>query len=588
MELSGYKIGAPLGDGGMATVYKGLQISLQRPVAIKVLKSKLIDHREIRRRFDRESIIIARLNHPNIIHVIDQGVTDCGSPYFVMEYAKSIGLDAAMRKGSMTTSRALDVFMQIAKALAYAHKNGVIHCDIKPENVLIDFEGFVRVLDFGIAQIYEDAKGGGKDGEGFIMGSANYMAPEQQKGLTNATEKSDIYALGVIMYLFFTRQLPKGNYPSPRQFDSNVPPELDQLIRDCLANNPDDRPASADAIKNCLLRVLQGGHLDFHQKERAKVDVKKTFKLLDVVKESDHGSVYLFTEQGTNTLFVLKKKPIDSPGYDVAEKLAHLEHANIVSIMGTSHNEHSFLLVMEYCNGGSLAERLVKPYDLENFYCVAQQVISALLAANECGIIHGNLRPTNILFDDNNCVKVSDFGLDEHYGDSDINWYAVPGEEKCERADIFSLGVIFYQMLAGETPRWKGDRLVKIKGFAGLPEPLQRMIRKMLAISKENRLETLWSVKASLSRLFGGQKTVVRSCTTRVAGVEENLAGEILPIDAEGDLCVLHDSSCAVMESRKVPRCRLAIAVLGLGVVIAVEVYLTMTGRLVEILQAIY
>lgn len=521
ISLSGYKIGAAIGDGGMATVYKGLQISLQRPVAIKILKSKLIEHQEIRKRFDRESLIIARLNHPNIIHVIDQGLTEDGRPFFVMEYVKSIGLDAAMEKGSMTVARALDIFTQVAKALAYAHKNGVVHCDIKPENVLVDFEGFVRVLDFGIAQIYEDVQSESPKVE-YIMGSENYMAPEQHLSITEATERSDIYALGVIMYLFFAKQLPRGDFPSPIALNPNTPAAVDSLIMQCLAKDPVNRPENADYVKNCLLKVLQGGHLDKSQQQRASIDVKKSFKLLDVIKESEHGSVYLFSEQGANTLFVIKKKPITSPGYHVAERMAKIQHPNVLQVYGTSQNARAFILVMEYCSGGSLADRLAKRYDLDSFYCIALQVVNALRAVQEKGMLHGNLRPTNILFDENECVKVADFGLDEHYGDSEQNWYALQSEQKVtsdkpiepirhkELADIYSLGVIFYQMLSGELPKWKHDRLVKVAAFTDHPEDVQGLVRKMLVKRPDKRLRSLKELNAALIRIFDDKKTAVR------------------------------------------------------------------------------
>ncbi|MFL0801271.1 MAG: protein kinase [Agarilytica sp.] len=521
MALKGYKIGAQIGDGGMATVYKGLQLSLQRPVAIKFLKSKLIDHQEIRKRFERESLIIARLNHPNIIHVIDQGITDDGRPYFVMEYVKSIGLDSAMRKGSMNTNRALDVFTQVAKALAYAHKNGVIHCDIKPENILVDFEGFVRVLDFGIAQIYEDVEGGSKEGEGYVMGSENYMAPEQHQSITQATEKSDLYALGVIMYAYFTQQLPGDKPLVPSQINRSVSGDMDTLILQCLARSPEERPASADIVRNTLLKLLQGGHLNKQQKQRASIDVKKTFRLLDVVKEGDHGAVYLFTEEGANALFVIKKKPINSPGHATAKHLVDVRHRNIVKVLGTSQNERAFILVMEYCSGGSLAERLVKPYAHESFLTIAQQILDGLIAAQKENIIHGNLRPTNILFDQNGCVKVSDFGLDEHYGATESNWYSTEENDKLvnpELADVFALGVIFYQMLTGELPRWKQGNLVKSKAFTVQPEGLQKLIRKMLAKSPQKRPKTFAVISRILNAQFDGEKTVIRGGRSLLGG----------------------------------------------------------------------
>ncbi|MBW2109421.1 MAG: serine/threonine protein kinase, partial [Deltaproteobacteria bacterium] len=137
-RIGGYEIIEKIGSGGMGAVFRGRQVSLDRPVAIKVLSKTLADCREALERFNRESQIIARLNHPNIIHVIDRGVTSRGMPYFVMEYIEGRDLAQAIKSGDLDVNRKLDLMIQVCKALSYAHKNSVIHRDIKPGNVLID------------------------------------------------------------------------------------------------------------------------------------------------------------------------------------------------------------------------------------------------------------------------------------------------------------------------------------------------------------------------------------------------------------------------------------------------------------------
>ncbi len=509
MQLAGYHIESTLGDGGMATVYKGTQLSLQRPVAIKVLKHKLLEQPEIRRHFERESIIIARLNHPNIIHVIDQGILSDGRPYFVMEYVKSIGLHTAMDKGKLTTNRALDIFTQIAKALAYAHKNGVIHCDIKPENILVDFEGFVRVLDFGIAQILEDTTGSGE--LNFVMGTENYMSPEQHRSMTEATEKSDLYALGVLMYRYFTSQFPKEGATSARQLNHDLSPELDQLISQCLAPLPANRPENAESVKNRLLRALQGKHLNPQQQQRANAGVEKSFHLLDVIKEDKHGAVYLFEEENNGTLFIIKKKKQGNPGYASAKRLAQINHDHIVKIFGASQNERAFILVMEYCRGGALSDRLAAPFDIDNFLIIAKQLVDGLLTAHNAGITHGNLRPSNILFDENNRAKITDFCLDEHYSEENANWYALSGQDQSNAGDVFSMGAIFYQMLTGNIPKWKAHKLQKTKSFARLPTEVQTLLRQMLAAPDSPSAPHLGSIANTLNQLLDNSKTIART-----------------------------------------------------------------------------
>ncbi|MCG8534841.1 MAG: serine/threonine protein kinase, partial [Pseudomonadales bacterium] len=142
----------------MAVLYKGIQTSLSRPVAIKVMKGALSDTPEAHEMFEWESKIVARLDHPNIIRVIDKGLTADEMPYFVMDFVEGLTLKDALKNKKLSDRRKLRVIMQVAKALGYAHKNNVIHRDIKPGNILLDREGNARVVDFGIARLSEDTE----------------------------------------------------------------------------------------------------------------------------------------------------------------------------------------------------------------------------------------------------------------------------------------------------------------------------------------------------------------------------------------------------------------------------------------------
>lgn len=503
----------------MATVYRGTQLSLDRPVAIKVLKSTLLKNSEVRSRFERESKIIARLNHPNIISVIDQGVTDSGSPFFVMEFVKSISLKAALMHKHTSVSRALNIFVQIAKALAYAHKNKVVHCDIKPDNILVDFEGYVRVLDFGIAQIFEK---GQVEKQNFVMGSPAYMAPEQHESVSAATEKSDLYALGVIMHQYFSRvsDLSEGLNRD----------EINKIIQECLASDPENRPSSADELRQRLLRILGGSHLKTQQRQRAASDVKKTFSILDVLREDKYGAVYLFEEQGSHKLFVVKKKPASSPGYDIAKRLANVQHHNLAKVYGASKNQRVFIQVTEFCPSGALSERLLAPYRMDEFVAIARQLVDALMAGHGAGIVHGNLRPSNVLFDANQTVKVCDFGLEEHYsggvGSGKENWYSPGTETKSELTDIYAAGVIFYQMLTAQLPNWRFGKLVKGKVFQQHPKEVRAIVQGMLEHNPRARTQRFRDIAAELAKLDETTYTQVRvvEYDDEADGVEEETA----------------------------------------------------------------
>ena len=362
MQLDGYSNLIKIGEGGMAHVFRGIQDSLRRPVAIKLLINELISDEEARRRFELESYIIARLNHPNIIHVIDRGFSADGMPYFVMEYIEGIDLGTAAKIRELPHATKIDIIIQVLKALAYAHQNNVIHRDIKPDNILIDDNGNVKILDFGIAQFYDDQVHElEKTSSGTIMGTYNYMSPEQRESADNVTEQSDLYSVGVLMYELYTGKLPTGRFPDPADLNKNIDARLNRLILKCLNQSPKDRPRSAEELKNELLTVSEGAHLDTGRKLRAEqgiTKIKTKFLLLDILREDHYGSVYLYQQKERGNLLIIKKKIVSSSGFEASNLLASLEHPNIVNTLGTSRNDRHFILVQEYLSGGTLQDKL--------------------------------------------------------------------------------------------------------------------------------------------------------------------------------------------------------------------------------------
>ena len=157
------------------------------------------------------------------------------------------------------------------KALSYAHKNNVIPRDIKPDNILIDVDGVVKILDFGIAQFYKDQhQRDAKTSTGTVMGTYSYMSPEQRKSSDNVTVRSDLYSVGVVMYELFTGKIPSGHFPVPSRLNQEVTPELDRLILRCLEPEPENRPTSAEQLKTELLALSRGAHITEARRLRAE------------------------------------------------------------------------------------------------------------------------------------------------------------------------------------------------------------------------------------------------------------------------------------------------------------------------------
>lgn len=255
-----YEVVEVLGSGGMSTVYKGIQISLGRSVAIKVLPLSLAGDKELIDRFERESSIIANLNHPNIIQIFDRG-SEAGSYYIVMEHVKGCSLDELIRAKKLPIYQVVSIALQVAKGLEYAHGKGIVHRDIKPSNILISSDsGTVKVTDFGIAKLAEEQLSDRMlTREQVAMGTADYMSPEQRRDSRHIDARSDIFSYGVLVYEMLTGRVPVGRFKEPDELRDDVPPLLNQIILRCLQEDREDRYPSFTEVISDLNRLTQKG-----------------------------------------------------------------------------------------------------------------------------------------------------------------------------------------------------------------------------------------------------------------------------------------------------------------------------------------
>ena len=252
-----YELIELIGRGGMANVYKAKCHRLNRMVAVKILKSDLADNAEFRRRFRDESQAVAKLSHANIVSVYDVSRSD-DMEYIVMELIDGITLKQYMeRRGQMDWREALHFVTQIMRALSHAHSRGIIHRDIKPQNIMVLRDGSVKVADFGIACLADAAQTLTQE----ALGSVHYISPEQARG-DRTDARSDIYSSGVVLYEMLTGRLPfegdsavsvaiqhLSSVPlSPRDINENVPEALELICMKAMNPNPDRRYASAEAM----------------------------------------------------------------------------------------------------------------------------------------------------------------------------------------------------------------------------------------------------------------------------------------------------------------------------------------------------
>ncbi len=264
-NLGPYRIIEQIGLGGMATVYKAYQPSMDRYVAVKVLPAHFMQDPAFVERFEREARTIAKLEHPHILPVFDYGQTTGGITYIAMRYVEAGTLADLLAQKTPPLEEAFRLFNQMADALAYAHEQGVVHRDIKPSNMLVDSRGQIFLTDFGLARMIE---GSSNLTGSMILGTPAYMAPELGEGQP-ADKLSDIYALGVVLYELATGRPPfqaetpmavmlkhmTEPLPLPRQLNPAIPEALEQIILKALAKNPADRYPDIPAMMAALRKM---------------------------------------------------------------------------------------------------------------------------------------------------------------------------------------------------------------------------------------------------------------------------------------------------------------------------------------------
>jgi serine/threonine protein kinase len=261
-----YQIVAPLGEGGMAAVFKAYQPTMERFVAVKVLPRHMASSQEFVTRFQREAKLLAQLQHPHILPVFDYGEAD-GYPYIVMPFVQSGTLADLLQKRTLSLAEVRRVLIQIGDALSYAHARGMIHRDIKPSNVLIDERGNCLLTDFGLARMVEGSTN--LTTSGTVMGTPAYMSPEQGTGAA-IDSRSDIYSLGIILYETVTGRVPylaetpvavvfkhiQDPLPSARKLNPSLPEAVEIVLLKVLAKSPEDRYQTAEEFVRAIQRAI--------------------------------------------------------------------------------------------------------------------------------------------------------------------------------------------------------------------------------------------------------------------------------------------------------------------------------------------
>ena len=265
-----YKLLAPLGAGGMAVVHKAQDLSLGRLVAVKILRENLTGDPEFLTRFQQEARAAANLTHPNIVTVHDFG-RDGGRYYIVMEYIEGKDLKTLIKESApFKVERALDLAIQVCAGVGYAHRAGLVHCDVKPQNIMVTADGRVKITDFGIARALASLHPG--ETTDVVWGSPQYYSPEQAAGEA-PTPASDVYSIGIVIYEMLAGRLPfvastqqalammhlREEPPLLTLFNPALPETLERIVHKVLAKEPSARYRTADQLGRILISYRERG-----------------------------------------------------------------------------------------------------------------------------------------------------------------------------------------------------------------------------------------------------------------------------------------------------------------------------------------
>jgi serine/threonine protein kinase len=510
--IPGFEIIEELGRGGMGVVYKARQPSFQRLVALKLIRDGALAGPDERARFRIEMEAARRMRHPNVIEVYEAGDHQ-GQPYYAMEFVKGLPLDRHLAGRPQTALKAAELLRTLATAVQYAHGQKVVHRDLKPANILLAAESTAqendssssaslatdyyrpsnipKITDFGLAKRL-DSESTALTVEGAVLGTASYMAPEQAAGRVHEIGPAvDIYALGAIFYELLTGRPPfraeswketidQVLYDEPippTRLQSDVPRDLETVCLKCLEKDPSRRYASAAELADDLGRILEGRPVvavPLSAKERlARFALRDGYQIADEIGRGPRSTVYRALSgplQQPVALKVFAAEICTREEWEIrirrcTELWAALAHPNLIPIQRTGWWDGTPYLVMEYVPHRSLADELPgQPYPITQALRLVEQLAEIVTYLHRQGVVHGNLKPSNVLLAAGGIPRVGDLlgtgGL--FHGPLPSGEDATPGVgylapelireprgEPLPTTDIYGLGMILYELLAG-------------------------------------------------------------------------------------------------------------------------------------------
>jgi serine/threonine protein kinase/tetratricopeptide (TPR) repeat protein len=495
-----YEILKRLGEGGMGAVYKARDHELDRLVALKVIRPELAGHPDILRRFKQELILARQVTHKNVVRIFDLGSAD-GRKFITMDFIEGRDLKSILtERGRLPAAEVTPILQQVCQGLEAAHAEGVVHRDLKPQNIMVDAAGRVWLMDFGLARSMELA---GLTRTGVLMGTPDYMSPEQARA-EKVDARSDLFSLGIIAYEMLSGELPfQGDTLMSKlllrvqqkarpvtDLEPSVPAALAHVVNKCLEPDVTKRYQSVREILLDLGGNAAAGQTVAPSQTMAGAtepislqalvpgsQLGPRYRIEAVIGEGGMGKVYKAHDNDLDRTVALKLiRPEIARDSNSLQRFkqelllaSRISHRNILRIHDLGDVDGVKFISMAYIQGMDLQDLIARTGKLriERVVNIAKQLASALEAAHAEGVVHRDLKPRNVLITVDDQAFVSDFGLAKSL-DTEATAMTRAGEvlgtprymspEQAEskpadhRSDLYSLGVILYEMATGEVP----------------------------------------------------------------------------------------------------------------------------------------
>ena len=500
-----YEILKSLGEGGMGAVYKARDRELDRLLALKVIRPELAGRPDVLRRFKQELILARQVTHKNVIRIFDLGMAD-GRKFITMDFIEGRDLKSILvERGKLPPEEAVPIIQQTCRGLEAAHTEGVVHRDLKPQNIMVDAAGRVWVMDFGLARSMELA---GLTRTGALMGTPDYMSPEQARA-QKVDARSDLFSLGIIFYEMLTGHLPfqadtmmatlvkrvQEKAKPPIAVDPAIPQRLSDVIMKCLEVDLEKRYQTTGEIL-ADLGAGSGATMSASMVQSAAISLAAIgpgsqfgprYKIESVIGEGGMGKVYKAHDSDldrTVALKLVRQELANNP--ESMQRLkqelllaSRISHKNILRIHDLGDVGGIKFISMAYVEGRDLHDVIADGgrMPVERALNIAKQLAAALEAAHAEGVVHRDLKPRNVLVDQSDHVYVSDFGLAKSLESAAATAMTRTGEvlgtprymspEQAEskpvdhRSDIYSLGVILYEVVTGDAP-FSGESMLQV------------------------------------------------------------------------------------------------------------------------------